>query len=61
MGTINTICHSDCRFYCIFGTSSPRTTILSENCKKIPNIEGEYKYLVLLAIVPPTIARAENG
>ena len=38
------LCRSNCRFYCIFGTSSP-----SENCKKIPNIDGENKYLVFVS------------
>ncbi len=39
-------CHSDCHFYCIFGTSSTRTTILVCNCAKKSNIKQENKYLV---------------
>ena len=47
--SVSMICHSNCHFYCIFGTSSPRTTIWCENCKKIPNIEGKNKYLVFVS------------
>jgi len=51
------LCHSDCRFYCIFGTSLPRKKLMC-NCKKIPNIEGETKYLVFVSY---HLARAKNG